>query len=135
MQHLEGKPITGPTPLPAALERAIEVLGALAEARAGPLPAAVPWPPSFPPPRIVSSAGEPAALPGSAPWPRQARGWAPAAGGEATRVLTLPPQCSLPETQVFGRFAVGAKELIVPLETRESSIFVLEEASRPGATK
>ena len=53
----------------------------------------------------------------------------------ATRVLTPPPQWSLPETQVFGRFAVGARELIVPLETRESSLFVLEEAAQPGAKK
>ena len=50
-------------------------------------------------------------------------------------MLTPPPQWSLPETQVFGRFAVGARELIVPLETRESSLFVLEEAAQPGAKK
>jgi len=60
--------------------------------------------------------------------------WVTAAvGGEARRVFALPAPLSLPEGQSYGSFAVGTRELIVPLESRESSIHILEGvAGRPA---
>lgn len=50
----------------------------------------------------------------------------PAAGGDAERVIAPEAPLSFPDPQLYGKFAAGARELVVPLETRQSSIYVLE---------
>jgi Tol biopolymer transport system component len=51
----------------------------------------------------------------------------PAAGGEPQQVTTFEGSVvNLPETALFTKFAVTATRLIVPLETREGGVYVLE---------
>jgi Tol biopolymer transport system component len=49
-----------------------------------------------------------------------------AAGASPVRVLLPPAPLSLPDLQSYGKFALSARQLIVPLETRESSVYVLD---------
>jgi Tol biopolymer transport system component len=55
----------------------------------------------------------------------------PAAGGEPEQVTHYEGSgSSLPETALFTKFAVTATRLIVPLESREGGIYVLESFAK-----